>query len=210
MTDDTEWTANQLVAYGLITARTHAQLTQQQVIDRLEPLLGEQWSIATYSAAERSVAGKRVRQFSADELLAFAVAFDVPVSYFFLPPDAEGVGTGRPRALSCGTQRLGWRRVVDQVVIGAGTQWDRSLMPRIRRLPSAELPAAGDVSRARDALAGLALAVRFGARPSQRAQQLREVADGIDALETAAEEALAEDETTQRWIEHFRALEDRE
>jgi hypothetical protein len=40
-----------------------------------------------YSAAERAVDGRRVREFSADELLALARTFGKPVGWFFLPPD---------------------------------------------------------------------------------------------------------------------------
>jgi hypothetical protein len=56
----------------------------------LEPYLGERWSKATFSAAERSVAHpERVRQFSADELVAFAAAFELPVSFFFKPAPGQ-------------------------------------------------------------------------------------------------------------------------
>jgi hypothetical protein len=44
-----------------------------------------------FSAAERSVAGKRIREFDADTIQAFARTFDLPVAWFFLPPDAETV-----------------------------------------------------------------------------------------------------------------------
>jgi hypothetical protein len=37
-------------------------------------------------AAERSVDGARIRQFTADDIVAFAQAFDLPIGYFFLPP----------------------------------------------------------------------------------------------------------------------------
>ncbi len=33
-----------------------------------------------------SVGGNRVRQFDADEIVAFARAFDLPVTWFFMPP----------------------------------------------------------------------------------------------------------------------------
>ncbi len=36
--------------------------------------------------AERSVTGNRVREFTADDLVTFARAFDVPVLYFLTPP----------------------------------------------------------------------------------------------------------------------------
>jgi len=36
--------------------------------------------------AERSVTGNRVREFTADDLVTLARAFDVPVLYFLTPP----------------------------------------------------------------------------------------------------------------------------
>jgi hypothetical protein len=60
--------------------------TQDQACDALEPHLGKRWSKANYSAAERSVDGSRIRQFDADEIVAFARAFDMPIGWFFLPP----------------------------------------------------------------------------------------------------------------------------
>jgi hypothetical protein len=38
------------------------------------------------SAAERSVDGTRIKQFTADNIVAFAQAFEEPIGYFFLPP----------------------------------------------------------------------------------------------------------------------------
>lgn len=54
------------------------------------------WSAASFSAAEGGAyPGRRVREFCADELLAFARAFALPLWFFFLPPPAGGVaGTG--------------------------------------------------------------------------------------------------------------------
>ena len=79
-------TANQVVAHNLTQARLWKRMTQQQAADELEPYLGSRWSKATFSAAERSVTGERVRNFDADEIVAFAQAFNLPVAYFFLPP----------------------------------------------------------------------------------------------------------------------------
>jgi transcriptional regulator with XRE-family HTH domain len=92
-------TANQLVAHNLTRIRKALGLSQEQAAERLAPYLGTRWSKAVYSAAERSYSGKRIRQFTADELAAFAMAFGVPVVYFFLPPKpddrtADGVMLG--------------------------------------------------------------------------------------------------------------------
>lgn len=79
-------TPNQIVAYNLAQARMWKGWTQEEAAAELEPYLGVRWSKASFSAAERSVDGQRVRQFSADELVAFSRCFGVPVGYFFLPP----------------------------------------------------------------------------------------------------------------------------
>jgi hypothetical protein len=79
-------TPNQVVAYNLQRARVWRQLTQQQAAELLEPYVGKRWSKANFSAAERSVVGERIRQFDADEIVAFAKAFDLPVAWFFMPP----------------------------------------------------------------------------------------------------------------------------
>jgi transcriptional regulator with XRE-family HTH domain len=84
-------TPNQVVAHNLRAAREKLGLTQEQAADLLEPHLGERWSVAVFSAAERSVAGKRIREFDADTIHAFARTFGLPVGFFFLPPDADTV-----------------------------------------------------------------------------------------------------------------------
>jgi hypothetical protein len=127
-------TANQLVAYNLMRSRLGHGWSQEQAAERLEPLLGVRWSKTVYSAAERSYQGKRVRQFSADELLAFSIAFGEPVQYFFLPPvpadrgDAEGV--------SGGGRALNWHDLLVLLFGGDRSPW---ILPRLRELPPGEV-----------------------------------------------------------------------
>ncbi len=89
------FTPNQVVAYNLTLAREHRGWTQDEAAGALAPYLGKRWSKASFSQAERSVAGKFIRNFDADEIVAFARAFEVPVTWFFLPPppwlDTPGV-----------------------------------------------------------------------------------------------------------------------
>jgi hypothetical protein len=86
-------TPNQIVAWNLKRVRTLSGLTQEQAAEKLEPYLGERWSVAVFSAAERSIEGKRIRQFTADDIHAFARAFDLPVALFLTPPSwAETIG----------------------------------------------------------------------------------------------------------------------
>ena len=82
-------TPNQIVAHNLIQARLWRNWTQQQAADASAPYLGAHWSKTTWSAAERSVNGDRIRQFDADEIVAFARGFDLPVTWFLLPPPGE-------------------------------------------------------------------------------------------------------------------------
>jgi hypothetical protein len=79
-------TPNQIVAYNLAQARAWRDWTQEEAAEQLAPYLGMKWSKASFSAAERSVDGERVRNFSADEIVAFARCFGLPVGFFFLPP----------------------------------------------------------------------------------------------------------------------------
>lgn len=85
-------TPDQVVAYNLRRARELHSWTQDEAAERLEPYLGERWSRVVFSAAERSVSGGRVRQFNASQLIAFSAAFDLPVSFFLMPPtDVESI-----------------------------------------------------------------------------------------------------------------------
>lgn len=86
-------TPNQLVGYNLACARRERGWTQAQAAEALEPHLGVRWTVAQVSAAERSVDGTRVRQFTADDIVAFAQAFEVPISYFFVPPRPHALWT---------------------------------------------------------------------------------------------------------------------
>ncbi len=83
---DSRLTPNQIVAWNLSRARQTRGWTQEQASEQLEPYLGERWSKATFSAAERSFDGTRIRQFTADDLYAFSRCFDLPIAYFLRPP----------------------------------------------------------------------------------------------------------------------------
>lgn len=79
--------ANQVVAWNLARLRRAAGLTQGKLGD----ILG--WTNQAVSEAERSFEGKRTREFDAQELVAIALAFGVPLIALFLPPDDDGDGT---------------------------------------------------------------------------------------------------------------------
>jgi hypothetical protein len=79
-------TPNQIVAYNLNQARLWKGWTQEEAADALAPYVGSRWSKANFSAAERSMDGQRIRNFDADEIVAFARTFELPITFFFMPP----------------------------------------------------------------------------------------------------------------------------
>jgi transcriptional regulator with XRE-family HTH domain len=85
-TADPSWTPNQVVAGNLVRLRQRRGLTQGEVARLLSAVAGREWSEAMVAHAERSVTGNRVREFTADDLVTLARAFDVPVLYFLTPP----------------------------------------------------------------------------------------------------------------------------
>lgn len=135
------YTTNQVVAHNLRLARQQRGWTQEQAAERLEPFLGVRWSKATYSAAERSSErADRVRQFTADDLLAFSAAFDVPAHYFFLPPIGKRNGTNVQVAAGdkASTRAFGLAEYLDRVF---GSDKGNELVQRrlkaiLKRIPS--------------------------------------------------------------------------
>lgn len=97
-------TANQLVAYNLRRARWRRGWTLEHVGERLEPYIGARWSRASLSAAESSwMPGRKKREFDANELLAFCRVFELPLAWFFLPPEpGEGATEIRSHKTSPG------------------------------------------------------------------------------------------------------------
>jgi hypothetical protein len=80
------WTPNQIVAHNISKARLLRGWTQDQAAEACAPYLGARLSPASWSALERSVDGGRIREITADELVGFARAFDLPVGFFLTPP----------------------------------------------------------------------------------------------------------------------------
>jgi transcriptional regulator with XRE-family HTH domain len=95
---DIALTPNQVVAYNLPRARLFKGWTQEEAAEALAPFLGTKWSVANFSAIERSVDGGRIRQFTADDLLALSRAFELPIGFFLTPPgdDPRGVRIATP------------------------------------------------------------------------------------------------------------------
>jgi len=84
--DDIALTPNQVVAYNLPRARLFKGWTQEEAAEALASYLGTRWSVANFSAIERSVDGGRIRQFTADDLLALSRGFELPIGFFLTPP----------------------------------------------------------------------------------------------------------------------------
>ena len=80
---------NQVVAYNVRAARELRGFTQDDFADRLEPYLGQRLTQASVSAIERAFDGERRREFDAQELLTFALVFDLPIIWFLLPPPGD-------------------------------------------------------------------------------------------------------------------------
>ncbi len=128
-------TVNQLVGYNLQRIRKASGLSQEQAAERLEGYLGVRWSKAVYSAAERSYDGKRIRQFTMDEVAAFALAFGVPVNYFLLPPKQED--RRGAEAVEVGHSLQHWPATYGLIFGSAQTA---AMGPRFGELPPAERP----------------------------------------------------------------------
>ncbi len=77
--------ANQIVGANFRLARELRGWTQEEAARQLAPYVGQVLPKASISAIERVLDRDRRRVFNAQELVAFALAFDVPIWWFFLP-----------------------------------------------------------------------------------------------------------------------------
>ena len=100
----------QIVSYNFQRAREERGWTQVEVSDRLIPLLGYELRQAGVSTIETCGRGNRRRAFAANELLAFAQCFDLPLGWWFIPPPEWA---GRP----CDPSNLRLLDVVDDATI---------------------------------------------------------------------------------------------
>ncbi len=80
---------NEIVAYNFRRARELRGWTQEEAAVALEPFLGTRLRQAAVSSIEGAFSGDRRREFDAQELLAFACGFDLPLIWFFLPPPQD-------------------------------------------------------------------------------------------------------------------------
>jgi hypothetical protein len=180
------YSPNQVVALNVARARAMRGWTQEQASAAIAPYLGTRLSNASFSSIERSIGGTRVKQFSADELVAFSRGFDLPIGWFFLPPPPEqDAGLHTPDAtwrgmdmsllldaiLGTDTSTPPWRTALldyaaatakaEAEGTGTGAATAGTVRDRLDRLSemkaAAELRGAfGDVAEARDVLVRLA------------------------------------------------------
>lgn len=120
---------NQVVAYNVAKARALRGWTQEQAAEALAPHLGAKLSGASFSALERSAwTVSRIKQFSADDLLALSRGFDLPIGYFFTPPPpGDDIGLYTPDAPKNGLDPI----VLLDAVLGTPDNlghWEKELL----------------------------------------------------------------------------------
>lgn len=97
------WDASQVVAYRLLRARVMRGKTQAWAAERLSEFTDTKWTAASLSLAESgSRSRKRLRLFTANELVAFARTYNLPVYYFFIPPPDVEAGPSLPAGRGAG------------------------------------------------------------------------------------------------------------
>jgi transcriptional regulator with XRE-family HTH domain len=117
--------ANQVIAHNLRRARTERGWTQEQAAAQIEDYLGERWSKASFSVAERfAVDTTRTREFDGNELVAIAAAFGKPIDWFFtLPDDVDQIVCGDPLDVRRPISRL----QLEDMTPGGGMSHDEAI-----------------------------------------------------------------------------------
>ena len=183
---------NQIVAFNLSEARALRGWTQERAAAELEKYIGARWSKATFSAAERSIDGRRVRQFTADEIVAFSRCFGVPIGFFFMPPrpsqSENSVNFAAPERHGYG---IPLTELLDVIF---GTPGEREVLSTrlseyLAEVPMRDLTAAQDALtwRAEDALT--AVAMKQLARFEEWEQSLIELSRQLHHWQTQAKAA---------------------
>jgi len=190
-------TPNQVVAHNLTRAREWKGWTQEQLADALEPHLGKRWSKASVSQAERSVAGKFIRQFTADEIVAFARAFELPLGWFFLPPP-PWTASGQPVKLSTPDAKQHGVALAELVDLVFGDEHGRALLELRLQSFLQQLGRQGPLSQKQHAVAQL-VSAKVNALVADRLGELgdwqtwlRAIANQLEGLQTRAQQQLAD------------------
>src|SRR5919106_2903982 len=174
--EDTGVDLNEIVAYNFKAARELRGWTQEETALRLERLLGQRLPQASISAIERAYEGDRRREFDAHELLAFALAFELPLVWFFLPPRGD---TRRLRHASSQVDQL------YGIVFGRPEQ----LEPVYERLRQLGIDDPTDADIAMEQIAGASSAARESSYRERRNEMLLALLDrDASRLDKAADE----------------------
>jgi transcriptional regulator with XRE-family HTH domain len=201
-------TPNQIVAYNLAKARALRGWTQEEAAEQLAPYWGARLSGASFSALERSAwSVERIKQFSADDLLALARCFDVPLGYFFTPPPPGfDAALHTPDAPTAGVDPI----VLLDAVLGSPNslaEWETELLaysashapaPTNRRVKAPVSPKdLADRLAPLGQLHGRALLRQTFGELSDAGDVLVRIADALRTLDTAAA-----DDTTPAGTKH--------
>lgn len=189
-------TPNQIVSYNVAKARALRGWTQEQAAEALAPFLGAKLSGASFSALERSAwKVDRVKQFTADELLALSRGFDLPIGFFFVPPPPSfDAGLHAPDAGMKGLDPI----VILDAVLGTPANlgyWEEEL-----RSYAASVAPQPRSKREKPSVSPSDLPDRLRSLGTSRSRALLrhafgEVADSADVLERLAEALRLLDET---------------
>jgi transcriptional regulator with XRE-family HTH domain len=128
--------ANQAVAFNFRLARESKGWTQDETAMHLEKHLGQRLKKTSISAIERSVESDRRRVFTVQEVVAFALTFDVPFLWFLIPPPDIGL---KLEGLDGPIAQL-WR-----IAIGTDAQADQ-ILGRLAAFAEANPEAANEVA----------------------------------------------------------------
>ncbi len=189
-------TPNQIVAYNVPRARALRGWTQEQAADALAPYLGARLSGPSFSALERSAwTPSRIKQFSADDLLALSRGFDLPIGYFLVPPPPDfDAGLHAPDAGAKGLDPI----VLLDAILGTPANlgpWEDQLLAY-----AASTAPPPRSKRDKPNVVPIDLAERLGPQMAMRARSLLRGAvgddlDAADLFERLAEALRVLDET---------------
>lgn len=179
MNDRKPLTPNQNVARRLKIARENRGLTQETLGRRLARF-GLPWSKATVNAAERSAETDRVREFTADELVAFSLALGVPVAWFLVPASERLLMPGTRRPVPAGSY-------LQQTFGTGGEELELALFGSLGDTDETELPDTDDELVASD-----------------WPEQLEGIQERIDELRQAIEHARASAKVGKRLAAAYR------
>lgn len=165
----------------------HSDAELGDQFEDLEPYLGQRMTQAGVSSIERAWDGERRREFDAQELLVFAMVFDLPIIWFLLPPPGD-------RRLMRGTTRQ-----VDELYkwLMGSPEMLPPLYERLRQYGIVD-PTAAD--EAAEKVTGIpAPGRRWGYKERRKEMLLALVDQHADSLDAAVDELGG-------WIDHLRQV----